>query len=94
MVRSSVIMANAIIDKHSVIERCVLDEEVKVGRFCHIGFGKTLIPGDWDITVLGRGVRVPPYTCIGRNCMILPDVGPADFTSRMIPSGTVVSHRL
>ena len=94
IVRSSVIMANTIIDKYSVIERCVLDEEVKIDRFCHIGFGKTLIPGNWDINVLGRGVEVPSYTCIGRNCMILPDVGPADFTLRVIPSGTVMSHKL
>jgi glucose-1-phosphate adenylyltransferase len=68
VVRNSVIMGNTFIGRHSVIDRCVLDEEVKIGDYCYLGFGSRLIPGDWDITVLGKGVTVPPHTAIGRNC--------------------------
>ena len=93
MVRNSVIMANTIIGKHSVIDRCVLDEEVNVGQFCYIGFGSSLIPGDWDITVVGKGVTVPPYTIIGRNCKVLPNVAVADFITNIIPSGIVLTKR-
>lgn len=71
VVRDSAIMANTTIGKHSVVDRCILDEEVNIGKFCYIGFGASLIPGNWDITVLGRGVTVPPYTAICRNCKIL-----------------------
>ena len=91
VVRNSVVMANTVIGKHSVVDYCILDEEVTIGKFCYIGFGESLISGNWDITVLGRKVVVPPFTAIGRNCKILPNVEPADFTTRAIPSGTIVS---
>ncbi len=93
VVRNSVIMTNVFVGYHSVVDRCILDEGVNIGKLCHIGFGDTLIPGNWDITVLGKGVTVPPYTDIGRNCKILPHVRPTDFTANVVPSGVVVSQR-
>lgn len=90
VIKNSLIMANTVIGKHSVVERCILDEAVNVGRFCYIGFGASLIPGNWDITILGKNVMVPPYTAIGRNCKILPGAGPADFNANAIPSGTII----
>ena len=94
VVRNSVVMANTVIGKHSVVDRCILDEGVTIGKFCYIGFGESLISGNWDITVLGRRVVVPPFTSIGRNCKVLPNVGLADFAARAIPSGTIVSQGL
>ena len=91
VVRNSVVMANTVIGKHSVVDRCILDEEVTIGKFCYIGFGESLLSGNWDITVLGRRVTVPSFTAVGRNCRILPNVGPADFATRAIPSGMIVS---
>jgi glucose-1-phosphate adenylyltransferase len=94
IVRNSVIMANSIVGEHSVIDRCVLDEEVNVGKFCYLGLGTSLISGNWDITVVGRSVTVPPFTAVGRNCKILPNVGAGDFTTNVVSMGSVVSPRL
>jgi len=93
VVRNSVIMADTHVGYHSVVERCILDEGVDVDKYCYIGFGNSLIQVDWDITVLGMGVFVPPYTAIGRGCKIMPHVGPEDFASRVIPSDSIISKR-
>jgi glucose-1-phosphate adenylyltransferase len=93
VVRDSIVMTNSTIGYHSIIDRCILDEEVSIGQFCYIGLGKSLLSGDWDITVVGRRVIVPPHTAIGRDCRVLPHVGPHDFPAKAIPSGTVISHR-
>lgn len=93
VVRNSVIMENASIGEHSIVDRSILDEGVNIGKNCYVGFGNRLIDGDRDITVLGRGVDVPPHTAIGRKCKVLPDLGPVDFTSSIIHPGTVLSRR-
>ncbi len=92
VVLNSVIMGNATIGEHSVVDRSILDEGVTIGRFCYIGFGNRLMPGDWDVTVLGKRVVVPPHTAIGRKCKLLPGAGPADFTTNVLPSGTVLAR--
>lgn len=93
VVRNSVIMGNTFIGRHSVVDRCVLDERVIVGDYCHLGFGPSLLPGDWDITVLGRGATVPSHTAIGRNCKIMPHVETSDFVTNVVTSGLVLSRR-
>lgn len=93
VVRNSVIMGSTSIGGHSVVDRCVLDEEVKVGDYCYVGFSPGLIPGDWDITVLGKRVTVPSYTAIGRNCKIMPHIEASDFVTNVVTSGTVLSKR-
>jgi glucose-1-phosphate adenylyltransferase len=93
VIRNSVIMGNAFIGRHSVVERCVLDEEVKIGDDCSLGFGAGLIPGDWDITVVGKGVIVPSHAAIGRNCKIMPHVEASDFVSNVVTSDSVLSKR-
>jgi glucose-1-phosphate adenylyltransferase len=69
---NSVLMANAFIGYHSVVDTCVIDEEVNIGKLCYIGFGTSLRAGDNDITVLGKGVNVPSHTVIRRNSRVLP----------------------
>jgi glucose-1-phosphate adenylyltransferase len=90
MIRNSIVMANTLVGYHSVVDNCILDEGVHVGQFCYIGFGSGLLPGNWDITVLGKGVMVPSHIAIGRKCKVLPKVGPSDFRASLVPSGTVV----
>jgi len=93
MVRNSVIMGRTFIGRHSVVDRCVLDEGVKISDYCYLGFGSSLIPGDCDITVLGKGVTVPPHTAIGRKCKIMPYVETSDFVSNVVTSDSVLSKR-
>ena len=91
VVKNSVIMDNAFIGYHSVVDHCILDEGVSIGRFCYIGFGGSLFSQDWDITVLGKGVIVPNHTAIGCNCRISPHVNVADLATNAVPPGTIIS---
>jgi glucose-1-phosphate adenylyltransferase len=93
LVKNSMLMSNVIVGYHSVVDSCIVDDGVNIGRFCHIGYGTTLMPGDWDVTVVGSGATIPPYTYVGRNCKILPDVGSSDFSTTTVLSGTIVSRR-
>ena len=89
-VRNSVIMANTSIGYHSVVDKCILDEGVSVGDYSYIGFGTSLMPGDWDVTVVGKGAAIPSHMAVGRKCRIYPGVTPADFGARAVPAGAVV----
>ena len=92
MVRNSIVMANSRVGHHTIVERCILDERVKVGEFCFVGFGAgAMAATETNITVLGAGVTVPNHTAIGQSCLISPYAGPEEFTSNAIPSGTVIS---
>lgn len=92
MVRDSVIMGNTFIGRRSVISHCVLDEDVTIDDYCCLGLGSGVIPGDPNITVLGKGVMVPSFTSIGRNCKIMPHVSASDFVTNIIPSGAILSR--
>ena len=86
-------MANSFIGYHSVVDQCILDEGVNVGKFCYLGCGASVVSENWSVTVLGEGVTVPPHTAICRNCKILPHVGPSDFGGKVVPSDSIVSPR-
>jgi glucose-1-phosphate adenylyltransferase len=73
-VHNSVLMPNVSVGYHSIVDTCIIDEEVNIGKLCYIGFGKSPLSGDSDITVLGKGVTVPSHTVIGRNCTVFPNV--------------------
>jgi glucose-1-phosphate adenylyltransferase len=88
---NSIVMDNTSIGYHSIVDRCMLDEDVMIGGYCYLGFGSSPVNGVWDITLLGKEVNVPPQTSIGRKCKILPGLGLNAFASRMVSSGTVVS---
>jgi glucose-1-phosphate adenylyltransferase len=92
IVRDSVVMSDASIGYHSVVDSCILDERVNIGKFCYVGFGAGLSPGNMEITVLGKDVIVPDRTAIGRNCRVRPGLGPPAFGARLIPSGIVLVH--
>jgi glucose-1-phosphate adenylyltransferase len=93
VVRNSVLMRDAIVGSRSIVDYCILDEEVSVGLFCYIGFGPARIPSQDEVTVIGRGAAIPPHTAVGRNCRILPHVEPSDFVSSAIRAGETVEPR-
>jgi glucose-1-phosphate adenylyltransferase len=90
-VLNSVVMGSTSIGFHSIVDRCILDEGVNIGKFCYVGFGTPELPGVWDITMLGKEVNVPAQTSIGRKCKVLPGLGAGAFESGSIAHGTVVS---
>jgi glucose-1-phosphate adenylyltransferase len=91
-VRNSILMSNVFVGYHSVVDTCIIDEGVNIGKLCYIGFGKPLLSGDSDITVLGKGVTVPSHTAIGRNCTVLPHVDMSSFRGNLIASGSIISQ--
>lgn len=88
LVRSSVVMEGTSIGYHSVVEGCILDENVNIGSYCYVGFGAGLVPGNAEITVLGKHVTVPDRTAIGRQCRVRHGLGQTAFNTRLVPSST------
>jgi acetyltransferase-like isoleucine patch superfamily enzyme len=87
-------MANSEVGYHSVVDHCILDEGVRVGQYCYLGFGTTrTATSDWPGIIVGAGAEIPPHTALCRGCRVLPLVGPADFRGRAIPANSVVSSR-
>jgi glucose-1-phosphate adenylyltransferase len=76
---NSVVMTNVCIGYRSVVDACIVDEEVNIGEMCYIGFGESFLARDDDITVLGKGVNVPSHTVIRRNCTVPPYVNTSTF---------------
>jgi NDP-sugar pyrophosphorylase family protein len=56
-VRNSVIMANTFIGRSSVVDNCILDEEITTGDSCRIG-------GSNNIIVLGKRRIVQSNCCV------------------------------
>lgn len=90
---NSVVMTNVCIGYHSVVDTCIVDEEVNIGELCHIGFGNSLLARSDDITVLGKGVNVPSHTVIRRNSRVLPHADTSSFRSNPIASSPILSQR-
>jgi glucose-1-phosphate adenylyltransferase len=88
---NSVVMPGASVGYHSIVDTCIVDEDVNIGKLCYIGLGKCL-PGDGDITVLGKGVTVPDHTAIGHNCTIMPGVDASSFRRGLITPGSIISR--
>ena len=90
VVRNSVIMANTMIGKHSVVDYCILDEDVNVGKFCYIGFGASPTRRNAGITALGKGVKVPSYSAIYSSCKVSADTRPINFVFDAVTSSPVI----
>jgi glucose-1-phosphate adenylyltransferase len=88
---NSVVMANVHVGYHSVVDRSIVDENVQIGECTYVGFGAGLIPGNWDITVVGRGAGVPSRAVVGRDCKIYPGVSADHYKSKTVMAGTVVT---
>jgi glucose-1-phosphate adenylyltransferase len=88
---NSVVMDNTYIGYHSIVDRCILDENVRIDKYCYLGFGAAPVTGVWDVTMLGKEVKVPAQTAIGRKCKIPPGLGLDAFDSRLVAAGTILS---
>ncbi len=95
-VRDSVIMHRCRIDEGAVVDRAILDKNVRVAPGACVGCGdaapnrlfpQTLSSG---VTVVGKGSLIPAGLRIGRNCIVSPDMRETDFPPAEVPSGAVV----
>jgi glucose-1-phosphate adenylyltransferase len=100
IVRDSIILFDAVIGAGSVIDRCILDKEVVVGKNCKIGGGDDMTPNKLEpsrlntgITLIGKRAHLPDQLTVGRNCKIGSDLRLEDFSSDNIASGETVEDR-
>lgn len=96
VVRHSIIMNDTIVQAGAIVDRCVIDKWVTVGRGAHLGWGKnyavnTLGNLATGITLVGKNAQLPPELRVGRNCILTSDLEENDFASETIPSGATVS---
>ena len=99
VVRHSIVLTDTVIQEGAVVDRCIVDKQVTVGRGSYLGWGRdyainyTRQPDYRDHA--GRQERqLPPGLRIGRNCVLVSDLKEDDFTSETIPSGATVSARI
>jgi len=73
-VRNSIVMGNTTIGRYTTVERSILDENVNLGEFCYVGSGDSLIEKEKDITILGKGVKIPDYNAVHQKYRTLANV--------------------
>jgi glucose-1-phosphate adenylyltransferase len=96
VVRHSIIMTDTVIQQGAVVDRCIVDKQVTVGRGAYLGWGKdyainTLGNLTTGITLVGKNAQLPPALRVGRNCVLVSDLQERDFASETVPSGATVS---
>lgn len=100
VIRDSIIMTDAVIGPGTVIDRCIVDKEVRIGANCHLGYGDDY-SSNWlepnrlntGITLVGRRATVPDGIRAGRNVLIGTDVTATEFTEDDIPSGSTIDSQ-
>ena len=68
---NSIVMDNTHIKYHSIVDRCILDEDVIIDKFCYLGFGNASLRRINDITLVGKVVHLVPENAIGSKSRIL-----------------------
>ncbi|MFW5842197.1 MAG: glucose-1-phosphate adenylyltransferase family protein [Bacillota bacterium] len=93
-IKNSVILNDTVIMEGAVIENCIIDKDVVVGKNAKIGVGDDYTPNkekphllSSGINVIAKGNLVPEDTIIERNCRITPN---AVFNTKTIKSGTTL----
>ncbi len=62
VVMNSILLPNTVVDEYSLVDHCILDEDVKVEKFCYLG--RPHLYTSSDITVFDRGTIVSQYDSI------------------------------
>jgi acyl-[acyl carrier protein]--UDP-N-acetylglucosamine O-acyltransferase len=81
-------MPGVTIGYHSIVDGCILEEGVHIGRYCYVGFGAGSLSGQRGVTVLGSDLVVPDRTAIGHACRVTSEAARAAFKAGVVPSGT------
>jgi glucose-1-phosphate adenylyltransferase len=94
VVRDSVILNNTIIREGAVVEKCILDKKVYIGKNAQVGFGNDYTPNEERPTVLYSGINVvekhgfvPDNAQVPRNCRIYRN---AKFPKLTLKSGETI----
>jgi len=94
VVRYSIVMTDAVIEQGAVLDRCIIDKNVVVGRGACVGYGTDYTPNvnadlhlSTGLTVVGKNTIIPPDCRIGRNVVIGSDLNDDAFSGNYLPSG-------
>lgn len=101
VVRDSIIMHETMIGADALVDRCLVDEDVRIDSGARLGVSDDLRANLTEpdsivdgLTVIGSGVHIPEGATIGRQCRIDPEVTADDFDRMTIPSGTTLMRAL
>ena len=102
LVRDSVILNDTIIESGAVVERCVIDKEVRVCQDAHFGHSDNNNPNpelparlNTGLSLVGKGSVVPAAARLGRNVVIHPYSGAEAFDNgKGVDSGTSIGRNL
>lgn len=101
VVRDSIVMLDTVIGADALVDRCVVDENVRIGAGAQLGVDTELRPNVTEpdhfsdgLTVIGSGAQLPAGIVIGRHCRIDPGVSADDMPEGTIASGTTIMQAL
>jgi glucose-1-phosphate adenylyltransferase len=66
-VRNAVVMARSFIGYGSTVCDCIVNEDVEIGDYAHVGPVTSFPAGKRQIHVLNKGVVIPSYASVGNN---------------------------
>ncbi len=96
-VRDSIIMNDTWVGPGAVIDRAIIDKEVHIPEGAVIGDGDDNTPNqalphvlNTGLTVIGKGVHLPPGIRLGRNVVVQPFRRETDFPTLSIESGQTI----
>ena len=101
IVRNSIILHDTVIEAGAVVDRCILDKNVRVGKAAQIGLGDDNTANqelpDWlntGLTLVGKDAVIPDKMEIGRNVVVHSTTTAEHFgRKKRIPSGSFIGEQ-
>jgi glucose-1-phosphate adenylyltransferase len=95
VVRDSIILNNAWIGPDAIVDRCIVDKEVRVGEKAMLGSGEDNTPNrdapdrmNTGLTLVGKRTHVPAGAQVGRNVTLRPRTSEEAFgADKIVASG-------
>ncbi len=92
VVRYSIVMTDAVIEPGAMVDRCIIDKNVVVGRGACVGYGSdytenTELHLNTGISVIGKNTIIPPDFRVGRNVVVGSDLNDDAFNGNSLESG-------
>jgi glucose-1-phosphate adenylyltransferase len=92
VVRYSIIMGDATIEPGAMVDHCIIDKNVVIGRGANVGYGMDYTPNNdlqliTGLTVIGKNTIIPPNMKVGRNVIVGSDLVDDSYSGDMIKSG-------
>lgn len=98
VIRDSIVLGDAWIGPEAVVDRCIIDEGVRIGGGAVVGEGDIATPNlaapdrlNTGLTLVGTRAQVPEGVTVGRNVAIRPRIPEHAFPkSGVVPSGATL----